>query len=82
MGEATFVQAAGFLKVTHGDNPLDATWIHPESYELAQRVLERSGCSVEDLRTGTPPEEESTPREFGQLDVVVPQEAPEVAPLE
>ena len=31
-GEAAFVQAAGFLKIAGGDNPLDATWIHPESY--------------------------------------------------
>ena len=43
-GEATFVQAAGFLKITGGDNPLDATWIHPESYAVAARVLERLGC--------------------------------------
>ena len=42
-GEATFVQAAGFLKITGGDNPLDATWIHPESYAVATRVLERLG---------------------------------------
>ncbi len=41
-GDATFVQSAGFLKI-NGDNPLDATWIHPESYELAARVLERVG---------------------------------------
>ena len=34
-GEATFVQAAGFLKIAGGENPLDATWIHPESYEVA-----------------------------------------------
>jgi len=38
IGEATFVQAAGFLKIA-GDNPLDATSIHPESYEIAGRVL-------------------------------------------
>ncbi|MCE9548730.1 MAG: RNA-binding transcriptional accessory protein [Planctomycetia bacterium] len=38
-GEATFVQAAGFLKITGGANPLDATWIHPESYPVAERVL-------------------------------------------
>ncbi len=70
LGEATFVQAAGFLKVTNGDNPLDATWIHPESYELAQRVLERSGCSVEDLRSGVTAAGTgvSRSREFGQLD--------------
>jgi len=42
-GEATFVQAAGFLKIADGENPLDATWIHPESYEVATRVLEKLG---------------------------------------
>ena len=44
-GEATFVQAAGFLKIGDGDNPLDSTWIHPESYEAARRVLDKLGCS-------------------------------------
>lgn len=48
-GEATFVQAAGFLKIAGGDNLLDATWIHPESYELASRVLERLGGTTADL---------------------------------
>ena len=32
IGPARFVQAAGFLKIAGGDNPLDRTWIHPESY--------------------------------------------------
>ncbi|MGB4726148.1 MAG: S1 RNA-binding domain-containing protein, partial [Thermogutta sp.] len=49
IGEATFVQAAGFLKISGGDNPLDATWIHPESYELAHRVMEKLGITAEDL---------------------------------
>ncbi len=48
-GEAAFVQAAGFLKIGDGDNPLDATWIHPESYPLAQQVLERMECTLADL---------------------------------
>jgi uncharacterized protein len=48
-GEATFVQAAGFLKIAGGDNPLDATWIHPESYEAASQVLGNLGCTVTDL---------------------------------
>ena len=48
-GEATFVQAAGFLKIAGGDNPLDATWIHPESYAVATRVLERFGGKPADL---------------------------------
>jgi transcriptional accessory protein Tex/SPT6 len=50
LGEATFVQAAGFLKIPNGDNPLDATWIHPESYEAATKALERLAGSPADLR--------------------------------
>jgi uncharacterized protein len=49
-GDATFVQAAGFLKIPAGDNPLDSTWIHPESYPVANRVLERLHGTVTDLR--------------------------------
>ncbi|MEX0675485.1 MAG: Tex family protein [Pirellulales bacterium] len=48
-GESAYVQAAGFLKIDSGDNPLDATWIHPESYELAARVLENMECTTADL---------------------------------
>ncbi|MHB8956968.1 MAG: helix-hairpin-helix domain-containing protein [Pirellulaceae bacterium] len=48
-GEATFVQAAGFLKISHGENPLDATWIHPESYALADKVLAKAGCDAANL---------------------------------
>jgi len=48
-GESAFVQAAGFLKIGGGENPLDATWIHPESYELAGQVLEKMESSVADL---------------------------------
>jgi uncharacterized protein len=55
IGEQTFVQAAGFLRVTDGDNPLDGTPVHPESYELAAKLLARAGFSPEDLR-GAPPQ--------------------------
>jgi protein Tex len=48
-GEAAYVQAVGFLKITGGTDPLDATWIHPESYDVATRVLERIGGSPADL---------------------------------
>ena len=54
VGEATFVQAAGFLKIAGGDNPLDATWIDPESYAVASRALERLGASAETLREKEP----------------------------
>ncbi|MGI5837542.1 MAG: Tex family protein [Chloroflexota bacterium] len=41
MGPATFTQAAGFLKVPGGENLLDNTFIHPESYEVAQKLIDR-----------------------------------------
>ena len=50
LGEATFIQAAGFLKIPAGDNPLDSTWIHPESYTVTNRVLERLHGAAGDLR--------------------------------
>jgi uncharacterized protein len=53
-GDATFVQAAGFLKIMGGDNPLDSTWIHPESYEVAERVIGTLGGRVEELAAGQP----------------------------
>jgi uncharacterized protein len=43
------VQAVGFLKIAGGVEPLDSTWIHPESYEVATKVLERLGGSRDDL---------------------------------
>jgi len=49
LGEATFVQAAGFLKIVGGDQPLDATWIHPESYPAAQSVLAKLNFAADDL---------------------------------
>ncbi|HWB00464.1 MAG TPA: Tex-like N-terminal domain-containing protein [Pirellulales bacterium] len=49
VGEGTFVQSAGFLKIVGGDNPLDATWIHPESYSATEQILSRLGASAADL---------------------------------
>ena len=48
-GDATYEQAAGFLKIRGGENPLDATWIHPESYTLAEKLLQRVGVGAEGL---------------------------------
>ena len=50
-GDSTFVQAAGFLNISGGENPFDATWIHPESYAIAEKVLERLGGAAGDLTT-------------------------------
>lgn len=40
LGEKTFIQCAGFLRIPDGDNPLDNTAVHPESYEVAEKLLE------------------------------------------
>jgi uncharacterized protein len=50
IGPARFVQAAGFLKIGGGDNPLDGTWIHPESYPAAEKLLTELGYSAEILK--------------------------------
>jgi uncharacterized protein len=52
LGNATFVQAAGFLKIVGGDHPLDATWIHPENYAAAERLLEKLGVEVASVAGG------------------------------
>ncbi len=71
-GEATFVQAAGFLKISGGENPLDATWIHPESYAVASRVMERLGAAPAALadkdaaRAAGPTGRRGGPRRHGQ----------------
>jgi uncharacterized protein len=49
IGPARFVQAAGFLKILGGDNPLDRTWIHPESYSITQRLLTELGTQPDVL---------------------------------
>lgn len=50
IGESAFQQAAGFLRIPDGDNPLDNTAIHPESYEATRKLLEMFG--IKDIRTG------------------------------
>jgi uncharacterized protein len=49
IGPARYVQAAGFLKILGGDNPLDKTWVHPESYPAAQRLLAELGTQLDAL---------------------------------
>jgi protein Tex len=52
LGDATFVQSAGFLKILGGDQPLDATWIHPENYPAAERLLEKLGVEAAEVARG------------------------------
>lgn len=49
LGAKTFEQCAGFLRIRTGENPLDNTGIHPESYPVVQRMLEKTGQPVQAL---------------------------------
>ena len=49
MGAKTFEQAAGFLRVTNSDNPLDNSAVHPESYGIVEKMAKDLKCSVADL---------------------------------
>ena len=48
LGPKAFEQSAGFLRIRNGSEPLDASAIHPESYEIARAVMQRAGISAED----------------------------------
>ncbi len=49
MGPKSFEQAAGFLRISGGDTPLDASAVHPESYPIVEQMAADLGCSVNDL---------------------------------
>ena len=50
LGPAAFTQCAGFLRIHNGKSPLDDTPVHPESYDLAKKILEKLGFGLEDLK--------------------------------
>lgn len=50
LGDKAFEQCAGFLRITDGENPLDKTSVHPESYEIAQNLLTRLGYAIDDVK--------------------------------
>jgi protein Tex len=48
-GEKAFEQAAGFLRISDAENPLDRSAVHPESYYVVEKMVESIGCSIPDL---------------------------------
>lgn len=52
LGPKAFEQCAGFMRIQDGDNPLDATSVHPESYEVAKKLLEIMGYDINSITTG------------------------------
>ena len=49
IGERTYQQAAGFLRVMNGDHPLDASAVHPEAYPLVERIAAKTGFAIGEL---------------------------------
>ena len=52
LGPKAYEQCAGFMRITGGKQPLDATSVHPESYEAAKELLKKLGCQEEDIAGG------------------------------
>ena len=50
LGPKAYEQCAGFMRILDGDNPLDATSVHPESYEAAEKLLQKLGMTMDDIR--------------------------------
>ena len=50
LGPKAFEQCAGFMRILDGDNPLDATSVHPESYQAAEQLLDKLGLTMEDVK--------------------------------
>ena len=50
LGPKAYEQCAGFMRILDGDNPLDATSVHPESYEAAEKLLDKLGLTMEDVK--------------------------------
>lgn len=49
LGDKAYEQAAGFLRILNGDNPLDASAVHPEAYPVVEKIIGKTGKSIRDL---------------------------------
>ena len=52
LGPKAFLQCAGFMRIMDGDNPLDSSSVHPESYKAAEDILKALGYDLSELRGG------------------------------
>ena len=63
LGPKAFEQCAGFMRILDGENPLDATSVHPESYEAAMKLLDKLGLTMEDVRAAQKKANAASPAE-------------------
>ncbi len=52
LGPKSFQQCAGFLRISEGDNPLDNTSVHPESYDITMKLIQKLGYTSDDIKAG------------------------------
>ena len=64
LGDKTFEQAAGFLRINDGDNPLDRSAVHPEAYPVVERILARIGKGIVEVMGQTAVLRKLSPAEF------------------
>jgi protein Tex len=72
VGARTFEQAAGFLRVVNGDNPLDASAVHPEAYPVVERIVSRTGVGIRELIGKSAALRALKPEEFADAQFGVP----------
>jgi protein Tex len=72
VGDRTFQQAAGFLRVMNGDNPLDASAVHPEAYPVVERIARQTGLHIADLIGRSSVVRTLTPEDFADARFGVP----------
>ncbi len=65
LGHKAFTQCAGFLRISGGTNPLDATSVHPESYDIAAAILKKAGLSLSEIGGGVTDIEEKLAASMG-----------------
>ncbi|NQW00762.1 MAG: RNA-binding transcriptional accessory protein [Rhodospirillales bacterium] len=64
LGEKTFEQCAGFLRIMEGDNPLDRSCVHPEAYPVVERILQKTGKTIRQLVGDNAALGEISPQDF------------------
>ena len=72
MGTKTFTMSAGFLRIPGADNPLDNSAVHPERYDLVNRMAQDCGCSVEELIKDSGKREQVDLKRYVTQDVGMP----------
>ncbi len=72
LGPKTFEQAAGFLRIRGGTNPLDGSAVHPERYPLVERMADDLGCSLTDLLSNTAVKNKLDIKQYLSADVGLP----------